>query len=68
MPLSAQICSALLVKFKYAKDSFAEVVVQINGISIIRAGHRQAVDLIRGAIGVLRITATSVITNIGKKL
>ena len=40
---------------------------KINGITIIRAGHRQAVDLIRGAIGVLRITATSVLTNIGKQ-
>lgn len=41
-----------------------DFIIEINGISIIRAGHRQAVDLIRGAIGVLRITATSVITNI----
>jgi len=41
-----------------------DFIIEINGITIIRAGHRQAVDLIRGAIGVLRITATSVLTNI----
>ena len=37
-------------------------IFQINGISVIRAGHRQAVELIRSTTGTLRLTATSVVT------
>jgi len=38
-----------------------DFIIEINGISVIRAGHRQAVELIRSTTGTLRLTASSVI-------
>ena len=42
-------------------DGFRHFYLQINGISVIRAGHRQAVELIRSTTGTLRLTASSVV-------